>query len=262
MITLISHTDLSDPQQAKTVASVFGDIVNSGQYGHSTPFADVMLTTEPTLGDGTTTASTTTTTTISPGGGKKQLENLLNVASKLTETEKLNEYMVAEEFDIRMDAAAPVAEILSNKGKYSSNWKQLNQDPNAKGPHGQLQSYKNYLTYITERREEVLDVNGKKGDFDQVMSGNNFGAELFKKTAQDYTALGEGSSNYFQFPDWKSDGWKNVIHKWEQHPESYEPSENVQVPNKLFTGKCETKQVSFVGTILDTFPDPGRKNPR
>lgn len=33
------------------------------------------------------------------------------------------------------------------------------------------------------------------------------------------------------------------------------------VPTNLFTGECESKHVSFVGSIIDDFPDPGLKNP-
>ena len=33
------------------------------------------------------------------------------------------------------------------------------------------------------------------------------------------------------------------------------------VPTQLFTGDCESKDVSFVGTASDVFPDPGLRNP-
>ena len=36
---------------------------------------------------------------------------------------------------------------------------------------------------------------------------------------------------------------------------------NISVPTQLFTGDCESKDVTFVGTASDHFPDPGTKNP-
>ena len=33
------------------------------------------------------------------------------------------------------------------------------------------------------------------------------------------------------------------------------------LPSELFTGDCKLRPVTFVGLIIDTFPDPGRKNP-
>lgn len=260
MIALIANVDVADAQQAKTVFEAFAVIISNGDDESVTGFADNMPTTEPTLGDETTSAATTSSTsTLSPDDGKEQLLKLLGIASKLTETGHLKETMDSDEFQIRLNAAAPVADILNKNGKYANNWEELNQDPNFQGPHGQLQSYRSYLSYITERREEADDAND--GEFSRIISGKNFGAEVFKKSAKSYTALGEEGSEYFQFPNWQHDSWKKTIQKWGENPEVYEPGESIEIPNKLFTGICETLKVSFVGSILDTFPDPGRKNP-
>ena len=265
LITLISHIDATDTEQAKTATSILNDVVNSGGETSSDEFQNLSPSTEAPNGENgeeEEATSTTTTTTMSPDGGKKQLEKILKVSSKLTATEELSEAMLPKEFEVRLSAATPVAEIMSNKGKYSESWKYVNDDPNSKGSPEQLQGFANLLTYLAERKEEVLDVDGQKGAFFQTISGPNYGADVFKVNAESYKQHhDEDDPDYFTFPKWESPRWNKVIEQWGEVPEVFASKDSVKVPNTLFTGECETKQVSFAGSILDTFPDPGRKNP-
>ena len=68
----------------------------------------------------------------------------------------------------------------------------------------------------------------------------------------------------FTFPMWrkksgKSFEWKkyatNNLEKWE------EIEEYIEVPLMMFSGSCADRDIAFVGSIYDDFPDSGRKNP-
>lgn len=266
MVSLISHTEVTDPNQAKTVANVLNGIVGgddeeeADEQEEATTKAPVTEPTDP--GDGPTTPTTTSTsTTPAPDEGKKELEKLLKVAAKLTETASLNEYIFPSEFDIRLGAASPVSAILSDKGKFSENWKSVNDDPTSKGAASQLQDLKNYLLYLAERREEVWDEAGLSGAFHKMLSGPNFGTEVFKTSPDLYKRKSEEGTNYFQFPKWEGADWRKVIENWGEKPEVYSPNENTKIPTDIFGAGCDQKQVSFVGSVLDTLPDAGRKNP-
>ena len=180
MISLLSHTDVSNPNQAKTVANVLNNIVGGPPEAEVAP--ETPPATEPTIpGDGPApTTTSTTTTTPSPDEGKKELEKLMDIAKKLTQVEGLAESIFPNEFGIRMGAVSPVTEIISDGGKFSENWKTLNEDPNSRGAQSAVQDLKNYLLYMAERREEVWDESGLSGEFHENLNGPNYGAEVFK----------------------------------------------------------------------------------
>ena len=47
----------------------------------------------------------------------------------------------------------------------------------------------------------------------------------------------------------------DTLDKWSVVPDT------IEIPLMLFSGACAEQDISFVGTIFENFPDPGRKDP-
>ncbi len=144
-------------------------------------------------------------------------------------------------------------------------------DPNCPGWHPTREKLTKFLDYVASRAVKPRGDVFLRETFqlDETLFTDNYGAEVRKLSAVNYRRQGAGSS-YFEFPDRRFS--KAAKHEWEElfevwRADKLDPEEELTivdrmlVPTSLFTGKCETKDVTFVGEIYDTFPDSGRKNP-
>jgi len=291
IVALMSHTDLTDVAQLSTVTGLLKGIMGAEEEPDETSNENEPSATESTGSaggsegsggsgtDGNATAETdgenSGTSSVSAEDAKltKELTGLLKVTEKMTETGKLKSEIIPQEFNARLEGATTVLELVSDKGKYPPHWKSLNKYPNESAAHGQLQNVVNFAQYIVERRSEMAPfAEAEDGEFETGMAGSNFGLQVFKVPAATYEKKGDHTgkertrddeleNKYWAFPDWKTETWKNAIRGFGNHPDTFDPTEKIQIPSEVFSGDCKKHPVSFTGIILDTFPDPGRKNP-
>ena len=258
ILELLAHTDVADIDQAKTVANALQEIIDDSNEPEPDP--EEQAVTVPT--NSNDQINVTKLSTASDSAGKAKLRKILTVADMLMSTQVLKEVIMPTEFEIRFKAAGPVGDVLSNKGSFKGDWIAMNGDPSTEGAQPHLQSLQKYLLYLIERREEVLDKKGLSGEYNKTLSGGNLGADILKTSTDGFKRKAEGATGYFSFPDWNGPHWKGVVENWGEVPDVFAPNENAKIPTDIFADECQGKQVSFVGTIMDTFPDEGKKNPR
>ena len=150
----------------------------------------------------------------------------------MVDTEKLSPLLPKQEFDIRLEGAAVVGEILSSKGRFRNPWFDLGEDMNHEGVHATMGRFTDFLTYITERRT-VVDQEESR-EVNKVLATPNQGVAVIKKTAQGYRAMGD-DEEYFKFPKWDSDGWKAAYRTWGMHHEPGDSADGKDGSLELFS---------------------------
>ncbi len=141
-----------------------------------------------------------------------ELLNLLEVAKRMVDTSKLNDFIAVEEFDIRLEGAAVIGEILSTKDRFMEPWGTLTDDHNHEGAHATRDGYVDFLMYLTERRT-IITANADRG-VNKVVATSNQASEVLKMTSQEFRKLGEKTDEYFKWPNPDSMAWDAAFKAW------------------------------------------------
>ncbi len=148
--------------------------------------------------------------------------------------------------------AGLVGEVLSVKDRYADQWATLQVDPDHEGAAPSLLRLTEFLTYITEARIDFQP--GSRSEISKVVSSSNFAAQVLKLPAVKYRNLGD-ERDYFVFPDWGSQGWKNAI-------KNYGVGGNDQPTERIDGTKVElvSSLIRFIRVVCCTYSVSHRKN--
>ena len=153
-----------------------------------------------------------------------------------------------------------IGEFLDTKGKNKRSWQLINNDNNIFGSHQIRKSLEDFTEKALQSRvlePKELFVRA------EVHSPNSF-IQYEKIAIPEVRRRQVYEGETFVFPMWRerakrSLGTRNYVidplEKWDTFPES------IEIPLMLFSGSCADQDISFVGTIYENFPEPGRKNP-
>ena len=153
-----------------------------------------------------------------------------------------------------------VGDFLDTDGKNKKNWEQLVEDNDAYGSHKVRRHLEDYTETTLQRR--VLEEN-EMFVRAEVHSENSF-VQYEKIAGKEARRREIYEGETFVFPMWRqgsqySKGTRmysiDPMNKWE----SFEDS--IEIPLMMFSGACADQDISFIGTIYEHFPEPGRKNP-
>jgi hypothetical protein len=211
-----------------------------------------------------TATTTTPASTTTAQDSMKSLVELRAINNKLTDVRDMSQWFLEDDYKLRIDVARCLVDLTSPKGLYFEEMMAMIRDPNEPGWHATRERLTDYLDYVGTRSVKPKgDSVFVKNSFtlDETIFSHNYAAEVRKLSAMLYRKQGAGKS-YFTFPDQsttnRKGAWQRLFKKWQGNGPIVE---KMSVPTTLFTGKCETKPVTFVGEIYDEFADSGRANP-
>lgn len=278
LLMMMDSVDFSDPDQAATALQVLAMVVGDEETT-LTPFRNIYPTTtsstvreapkvnengaELTTAEQTTSTTETPTTTAAEAKDAKDSESfqgLINVMIKLSTSSNLPGNLTADDFSKRIEVSRLVGDFLDTKGKNRRNWQLMNRNNNIFGSHQvrlSLEAFaeKALQSRVLEPKELVVRA--------EVHSQNSF-VQYEKIAIPEVRRRQVYEGETFVFPMWRerakrSTGSRSYVtdpmEKWDTFPES------IEIPLMLFSGSCADRDISFIGTIYENFPEPGRKNP-
>eukprot|EP00090_Calanus_glacialis_P035198 TRINITY_DN60141_c0_g1_i1.p1 TRINITY_DN60141_c0_g1~~TRINITY_DN60141_c0_g1_i1.p1 ORF type:complete len:923 (-),score=185.92 TRINITY_DN60141_c0_g1_i1:73-2841(-) len=276
LLNMMDSVDFSDPDQAATALQVLSMVVGDEETT-LTPFRNIYPTTTSSTikeapevdenGEEKTTLKQTTSTTevpITTGADAKDakdseaFQSLINVMIKLTTSKNLPGNLTAEDFTKRIEVSKLVGDFLDTKGRNRRNWKLMNDDNNVFGSHQVRQS----LEAFTEKALQSRVLEPKELSVRAEIHSQNSFVQYEKIAIPEVRRRQVYEGETFVFPMWRERSKRSTknyvvdpMEKWDSFPES------IEIPLMLFSGSCADQDISFVGTIYENFPDPGRKNP-
>ena len=143
------------------------------------------------------------------------------------------------------------------RGKYTENWQVIKDDKIDVFVHGLQERIAKFLITSTERRNlkwnEIFGVTAEIKGTNSLTQVEKISGRLFRMSHSDSVT----------FPLWRTRGRRSVV------PDPLSPfldkwdltEDNVKLPRSLFSGSCFDRDVNFVGSIFETFPDIGLKDP-
>ncbi len=264
-LKLATYVDVSDSLQANAVIGLVGSELDDEQAKEeikttTTTAAPASAKTESSAVEATTPKSDVTpaapTVTDEEPDPLAKLKNLLKISAKLTDTEKLGAFIPMSDLDIRLRSTEIAGGITSMKGRFAEDWRKYNEDPNLNGAHETRENLRRYLGYLGSRA--ISSDPRQSGEVDNIVQTKNYAAQVRKVTGRHFRTQG----SYFTFPESEDAQWEAIWRGWGINTVASAPTESVEVPTEAFDGEdWIDKDVTFVGEIYDTFPDPGRKNP-
>lgn len=295
LVNMMNGVDLNDPNQADAAINVMG-IVLGGAVTKSTPFRNIFpttpLTPKPAKAAKTTTTkapekettttskveSTTTTTDESKVKARKSLMGLIDVMNKMTNPGAINDTIYEKEFRSRIKVAKLLGNFVNKEGKNGEGWELLNKENDQPGAHRLRENLETFLkkaaTQLYSRSLTTSEIQGGNS-FTQIVK---FSSTIFRRLKSSLyrpetltSDKGEKvkTKEAITFPLWRNKQTNGIrskrstageeaedrLEKWESLAES------IQIPVNMFSGSCVEKDVAIIGSVYDSFPDPGRKNP-
>ena len=283
LVNMMEGVDFSDPDQAATALLVLQNVI-SGEETTEPPFRNIYPTETSTSAKTTkstetgnnneTTEAPKKTTTIpttttkrpaeTPQQQKESFMGLIRVMKKLSNANNIPANLTKESFAQKVEVSRLIGDFLDPNGKNHENWELVNEDNNIEGSHEIRKSLASYVARSLERR--VLEP-GELFARAEVHSENSF-VQYEKIANPEVRRRQVYEEETFVFPMWRSRTKRTTsgstfrpfvvgesMEKWESFPDS------IEIPLMLFSGQCADLDISFVGTIYEHFPEPGRKDP-
>ena len=281
LVNMMDGVDFSDPDQAATALLVLQNVIG-GEETTEPPFRNIyptetsttVQTTKSSLTGNQTTEATTKTTTIpttttmkpveTPEQRKESFLGLIRVMKKLSDADNVPANLTRESFNQKIEVSRLIGEFLDPNGKNHEKWELVNDDNNIEGSHEVRKSLESYVARSLERR--VLEP-GELFARAEVHSENSF-VQYEKIANPEVRRRQVYEEETFVFPMWRSRTKRSTsdstyrpfvvgesMEKWESLADS------IEIPLMLFSGRCADLDISFVGTIYENFPEPGRKDP-
>jgi len=282
LLNMMDSVDFSDPDQAAVALQVLSMVVGEEETTLP-PFRNIFPTTtsspiaeqeeagdEAAENENITTKERTTSTTEEPttttgmddrdAKDSEDFQGLINVMIKLTTSRNLPGNLSDDDFEKRIEISKLVGDFLDPRGKNKRNWKLMNSDNDIFGGHQVRQSLEDFTEKALQNRvlqPKELFVRA------EVHSKNSF-VQYEKIAIPEVRRRQVYEGETFVFPMWRERAKRSVktetyvvdsMEKWDSIPES------IEIPLMLFSGSCADMDISFVGSIYENFPEPGRKNP-
>ena len=279
LVNMMEGVDFSDPDQAATALLVLQNVMN-GEEKTESPFRNIYPTeatttvkttkstatgndNETTLAAVKTTSMPVTTTkrpVETPEQVKESFMGLIRVMNKLSNAENVPANLSKESFTKKIEVSRLIGEFLDPNGKHHEKWELVHEDHDIEGSHEVRKSLESFVSKSLEML--VLDP-GELFSRTELHSQNSF--FQFEKIANPEVRRRQVyEEETFLFPMWRSRSKRSSyrpfvtgesIDKWESFADS------IEIPLMLFSGKCADLDISFLGTIYENFPEPGRKDP-
>lgn len=252
VMEMIDKVDMSDPEQAIAATSIVNTLVaEEPPASAQTTSSDIEE--DPSSSNETITSKPPVEAPVDP---TRRIRAMLNVVRALTEPSSLPDIIPPNVlFDIRFAIIEPVGNILSIKGKYRNDYEELHMNNSIQfGAHEAREKLETYLMELLRRR---MMTNIDK--YEEIKFTKNYAVQFTR--LQECIVRARADPNpysYLSLPNWETNDWTGFR---KMMGKKYTPIDEIEVPSKLFNGKCNGQAVMMMTTIHDEFPDPGRKNP-
>ena len=113
-------------------------------------------------------------------------------------------------------AAGPIGEFMSTKGKFKEGFHAMNMDPNEPNVHYLLTRLTAMIEYLFERRtHEQSLITGLSDEEEVLIAKPSYIVQAFKKESTNFIAMGKPENlGYMKFPDHKSIHFINAYKKF------------------------------------------------
>ena len=285
LVNMMDNVDFSDPAQAAVAIQLLQNAV-SGEETTLPPFRNIYPTETTTTTLGTTTTkdpnsneteteapvvekTTTAQPVLTPRPvqtdqqKKEAFVGFINVMKKLSNPDNIPANLSMDGFKKQIEVSRVIGEFLDMNGKNHEKWELVNDDADIPGSHDLRENFEAFVSKALKNLVlEPGDITGRA----EIHSENSF--VQFEKIANPEVLRRQVfEEETFVFPMWRKRAaagdiplFKQFVagdplDKWHSFPGS------VEIPLMLFSGKCAEQDISFVGTVYENFPEPGRKSP-